>query len=131
MIDQGEVIAAPILFFDKMVLISVEDFTEFPQYDESNSVNACTKLYKAHLITTSYNWVIGSYATNHTIGNHNNFSSFQSHKEPSTVTVAEGSNFNCVGSGTVKLNSSINLSSILSLPKLAFNLIYVSIVTRE
>lgn len=38
---------------------------------------------------------------------------------------------NSVGSGTVKPKSSITLLSVLSLPKLAFNLIYVSKITRD
>uniref|UniRef100_A0A0V0HI32 Putative ovule protein n=1 Tax=Solanum chacoense TaxID=4108 RepID=A0A0V0HI32_SOLCH len=64
-------------------------------------------------------------------GNPNIFSSFQSHKAPSLVIVVDGSTCNSVGFGTVKPTSSITLSSVLSLPKLAFNLISVSKLTRD
>ena len=54
-----------------------------------------------------------------------------SYKAPSQVTIANGSTCNIVGSGTVKATSSITLSSVLNLPKLAFNLISVSKLTRD
>nr|XP_009764627.1 PREDICTED: uncharacterized protein LOC104216300 [Nicotiana sylvestris] len=64
-------------------------------------------------------------------GNPNIFSSFRSHKAPSPVTVADGSTYSSVGSGIVKPTSSITLSSVLSLPNLAFNLIFVSKITKD
>ncbi|KAK3019401.1 hypothetical protein RJ639_004651 [Escallonia herrerae] len=47
---------------------------------------------------------------------------FRSHSAPSPVTIADGSNYTIEGSRTVKPTSSITLSSVLSLPSLAFNL---------
>lgn len=81
------------------------------------------------LITSSNKWVIDSSATNH-MSNPNIFSSFQSHKAPSPITTANESTCNSIGFGTVKPTSAIALCSVFSLPKLAFNLIYVSKVTR-
>jgi len=121
--------------FDKMILISSREFAEFSRYQkllkESTSVNAFTKSDKTCLITSSNKWVIDSGASNHMTGNSNIFTSFQSHKAPSPVTVADGSTCNSDGYGTVKPTSTITLSSVLSLPKLAFNLISVSKVTRD
>jgi len=98
---------------------------------ESTLVNSFVRSDKTCLINSSNKWVIDSGATNHMTGNPNIFSSFRSHKAASPVTVADGSTCNSVGFDTVQLTSSITLSSVLSLPKLAFNLISVSKVTRE
>lgn len=135
MADQGEVVSAFSPLSDKMLLISVEEISKFSQYKkllkESTSVNAFPKSDKACLIASSNKQVIDSGATNHMTGNPNIFSSFQPHKVPYPVTVADGSTCNIIGSGTVKPTSSITLSSVLSIPKLAFNLISVSKVTRD
>lgn len=45
--------------------------------------------------------------------------------------MADGSTCNSIGFGTVKPHSSITLSFVLNLPKLSFNLIFVSKVTRD
>jgi len=75
--------------------------------------------------------VIDSGAKDHMTGTPNIYSSFRSHVALSPVTVADGSICNIIGSGTVKPTSSITLSSVLGLPKLAFNLMSVSKLTRD
>lgn len=47
------------------------------------------------------------------------------------MTVVDGSICNIIGSGTVRPTSSIILSSVLGLPKLAFNLMSVSMLTKD
>ncbi|RVW25326.1 hypothetical protein CK203_116037 [Vitis vinifera] len=105
---------------DKTVMVSAYEFAKFSQYQESlkisTPVTALAETGKTCLISSSS-------ATNHMTGNPKTFSSFRSHLAPSPLTIADGSTSNVVGSGTVKPTSSITLSSILSLPKLAFNLI--------
>nr|XP_009774370.1 PREDICTED: uncharacterized protein LOC104224418 isoform X2 [Nicotiana sylvestris] len=116
------------------ILVS-DEFLEFLQYHksikESSSITSFAGPDKTCLITSSNKWVIDSGATNHMTDNPNIFSSFRSHKAPSSLTVADGTTCSSVGSGTVKPTSSITLSSVLSLPNLAFNLISVSKITRD
>lgn len=106
---------------DNMILASAEYFSEFSQYqtslNESTSVNDFTESTKICIITSSNKWVIDTGVTNHMTGNPNMFSSFQSHKAPSLVTVADGSTCNSVEYGTIKPTSSVTLSSVLGLPK--------------
>ena len=120
---------------DKTVMVSADEFAKFSQYQESlkisTPVTALAETGKTCLISSSNKWVIDSGATNHMTGNPKTFSSFRSHLASSPVTIADGSTSNVVGSGTVKPTSSITLSSVLSLPKLAFNLIYVSKLTKD
>ena len=59
------------------------------------------------------------------------FSNFQSHLTLSPVTIVDGSTSKFIGSGTLKPTSYITLSSVLGLPKLAFNLISVSKLTKD
>jgi hypothetical protein len=65
------------------------------------------------------------------IGNPKIFSSFRSRTTSSPVTIADGSHYTIKGSRTVKLTSSITLSSVLSLSSLAFNLMSVSRLTKD
>ncbi|KAH0636555.1 hypothetical protein KY289_036470, partial [Solanum tuberosum] len=116
---------------DKIVLVSSEDYARFIQYQKSSSVTTFVESSKACLITPSNKWVIDSVAKNHMTGNLNTFSNFQPHNAPSPIIVADGSACTSVGSGTIKPTSSITPSSVLSLPKLAFNLIYVSKIMRD
>ena len=120
---------------DKTVMVSADEFAKFSQYQESlkisTPVTALAETGKTCLISSSNKWVIDSGATNHMTGNPKTFSSFRSHLASSPVTIADGSTSNVVGSGTVKPTSSITLSSILSLPKLAFNLISISKLTKD
>ncbi|RVW21587.1 ATP synthase subunit beta, chloroplastic [Vitis vinifera] len=64
------------------------------------------------------------------IGNHKTFPTIRTHFAP-PITVADGSTYEIKGSGTVKPASSITLSYVLNLPNLAFNLIYVSKLTKN
>lgn len=134
MIDRFKVVAS-ISLSDKMILVSIKEFDKFNQYQkslkESTCVNSFARSDKACLISSSNKWVIDSGATNHMTGNPNIFSSIRSHKAISHVTVANGSTCNSVGFGIVQPTSSITISFVISLPKLAFNLIYVSKITRE
>ena len=116
-------------------MVSADEFAKFSQYQESlkksTLVTALAETGKTCLISSSNKWVIDSGVIDHMTGNPKTFSSFQSHLAPSPVTIADGSTFNVVGSGTIKLTSSITLSSVLSLPKLAFNLISVSKLNKD
>ena len=63
-------------------------------------------------------------------GNPNLFSNFDKHTSPSHVTIADGSTSSVHGSGTIELNPSISLSSVLCLPNFSFSLLSVSKITR-
>ena len=119
----------------KTILVSANEYAKFSQFQKSLkepiSVTTFAESRKTCLFSSSNKWVIDSGATNHMTGNSNMFSSFQSHKALSPVMVADGSTCNIVGSGTVKTTTTITLSSILSLPKLTFNLISVTRITRD
>ena len=116
-------------------MVSADEFAKFSQYQESlkisTPVTTLAETCKTCLISSSNKWVIDSGATNHMTGNPKTFSSFRSHLASSPVTIADGSTSNVVGSRIVKPTSSITLSSVLSLPKLAFNLISVSKLTKD
>ena len=62
-------------------------------------------------------------------GNSSIFSTFQSQSSPSTVTLANGSQFCVLGSGAI-FPTPIPLSSVFSLPNFSFNLVSVSKLTR-
>ena len=116
-------------------MVSVDEFAKFSQYQESlkksTLVTALAETGKTCLISPSNKWVIDSGVIDHMTRNPKTFSSFRSHLAHFPVTIADGSTFNVVGSGTIKLTSSITLSSVLSLPKLAFNLISVSKLNKD
>ena len=118
----------------KIVWVSADKFAKFSQYHKPEKESASTNLFaesnKTCLITFSNKWLIDLGSINHMTGYSNIFSSFRSHKTPFMVTIADGSTCNSLGSGTVKPTSSITLSSILSLPKLAFNWNSVCKLTR-
>lgn len=59
------------------------------QKNESTSINTFVEEDKICLLTSLNKWVIDSGVTNHMTDNPNIFSSFQSHKAPSPVTVAD------------------------------------------
>ena len=63
-------------------------------------------------------------------GNHKTFSTFRTHFAP-LVTVVDGFTYEIKGTGTMKPTSSITSSSVLNLPNLAFNLIFVSKLTKN
>lgn len=69
--------------------------------------------------------------TNHMTDNSNIFFSFRSHKSHSPITIADELTYKIVGFRTIKPISSIILSSVLSLFKLTFNLIFVSKFTKD
>lgn len=74
--------------------------------------------------------MIDSGVTDHMTGNPNIFSNFRPHRTFFPITVVDGSTYNIMGSEITKPTSFITLSSVLSLPKLAFNLISVSKLTK-
>ncbi|RCU34509.1 hypothetical protein DVA81_19450, partial [Acinetobacter baumannii] len=76
----------------------------------------------------STQWVIDSGATDHMTGNPKLFSTF--HKHLSSVTLADGSTSNVLGSGTINITPTLPLTSVLSLPQFSFNLVSVSKITR-
>ena len=122
---------------EKKVMISADEFAKFSQYQESlksssTSITALAESGKPNtcLISSSSKWVIDSGATDHMTGNPSLFSSYQSHNSSSNVTLADGSTSCVLGSGSVNLTPLISLSSVLSLPQFAFNLISVSKLTR-
>ena len=63
------------------------------------------------------------------IGYSSLFTMFQSHPSASIVTLADGSTSCVLGSETLHLTPLITLTSVLSLPRFSFNLIYVSKLT--
>ena len=93
---------------------------------ESGNPNKCL------VSSSSSEWVIDSEATDHMTGNSSLFSTFQSQPSPSpsTVTLADGSHSCVLGLGTILPTPSIPLTSVLSLPKLSFNLMSVSKLTQ-
>lgn len=89
------------------------------------------KLGKRCLISSLNKWVIDYGTIDHITGNHDIFFSFRLHKKSSPETIFDGSTYNIVGSGTIKLTLSIILLSILSISKLTFNLIFMSRFTKD
>ena len=67
-------------------------------------------------ISSYSTWVIHSGATDHMTGNSSLFTTFQSHPSTSTVTLAYGSTYCVLGSGTIHLTPLITLTSVMSLP---------------
>ena len=90
---------------------------------ESGKTSTC-------FLSSSSIWVIDSRATDHKIGNSSLFTMFQSHPSIPIVTLANGSTSCYLRSGTIHPTPLINLTSVLSLPQLSFNLISVSKLTR-
>ena len=119
----------------KIILVSANEYAKFSHFknsfEESISVTTCAESTKTCLFSSSNKWVIDSCSTNHMTCNYNMFSIFRSHEAHSLVTVVDGSTCNIVGSRNIKPTSTITLSSVLSLPKLAFYLIFVSRITRD
>eukprot|EP00261_Vitis_vinifera_P035581 XP_019076824.1 PREDICTED: uncharacterized protein LOC109122933 [Vitis vinifera] len=119
---------------DKIVTMTTEEFAKYSQYQEalkaSTPVSALAKLGKTCLVSSSNKWIIDLGATDHMTGNHKTFSTFRTHSTP-PITVIDGSTYEIKGSGTVKPTSSITLFSVLNLPNLAFNLIFVSKLTKN
>ncbi|CAM8996453.1 unnamed protein product [Rhodiola kirilowii] len=89
---------------------------------QSGTSNTC-------LVSTSPQWVIDSGATDHMTGNPALFASFTPHHSSPPVSLADGTQSPVVGS--VNPTSSLSLTSVLSLPKLSFNLMSVSRLTRS
>ena len=69
-------------------------------------------------------------ATDHMTGNSSLFTTFQSHPSTSTVTLADRLRPCVLRSWTIHLIPLTTLTSVLSLPQLSFNVIYVSKLTR-
>ena len=90
---------------------------------ESGKTNTC-------FISSFSIWVIDFGATDHMTRNFSLFTTFQSHPSTSTVTLADGSTSCVLGSGTIYPTPLITLTSVMSLPQISFNLIYVSKFTR-
>lgn len=97
----------------------------------STSITTLAESGNTCLISSSPKWVIGSSATDHMTGNPDIFFHFRSHTASSSVTIADGTTYNIAGAGAVQPISSSTLSSVLYLPSLVFNLIYVSRITRD
>ena len=123
---------------DQLVHFSVEELYRFHLYQESlkslstpfttiaelGNPNTCLVSY------SSFQWVIDSGATDHMTSNSSLFSTFKSQPSTSIVTLADGSQFCVLRSGTIFPTPSNPLSSILSLHEFSFNLVFVSKVTR-
>ena len=90
--------------------------------DESSNSNKC------QVSSSSSKWVIDSGATNHMTVNSSLFSTFQS--QPSTITLADGSQSCVLRSSKIFPTPSIPLSSVLSLLIFSFNLMSVRKLTR-
>lgn len=126
------VIVTAISSSDRIVMISADEYSKLSQYQESwNKFSTLTESVKKYHIFSSNIWAIDSNTTNHMIDNSNIFSNFRLHKTHFPITIADGSINNIVNSRTKKLTSSIILSFVLSLPKLTFNLIYMSKLTKD
>ena len=75
------------------------------------------------LMSSSYNWVIDSRATDHMTSNSSLCTAFQSHPFTSIVTLADGSKSCVLASSTINPTPFIPLTYVLSLPQFSFNLI--------
>lgn len=123
---------------EKSVLIYMDEFAQFSQYQESLksqspfvSAIAGSDKPNACLFSLSSKWVIDFGAIDHMTSNCGLFSTFQSYPSISIVTLADGSPSCVRGSGTISLTPILLLSSVLHLPNLSFNLIFVSQLTRN
>ena len=83
-----------------------------------------------YLISSSSKWVIDSRVIDHMTGNPSKFTTFQPHPSTSTVNFADESTSCVLELRTIHPTPLITLTSVLSLPQLSFNLIFVSKLTR-
>ena len=100
-----------------MVRVPADEYAKFVEYQESlrtskPSVAAIAESGNpsACLLSSSSKWVIDSGATDHMTGNSKLFSILTPHASASTVTLADGSPSNVIGSGTITHSPSLSLS---------------------
>lgn len=98
---------------------------------EINSVTTFAKSGKVCFLSSITKWVIDFGSTNRMTDNPISFFVLWPHRTVFSETIADGSTYEILRLGTAKLTSSLALSSVLHLPKLAFNMIYVSKLTRD
>ena len=121
---------------DKMVTISAVEYAKLiTRYQEylalSSPVPTATGNNVTGLFSSSSKWIIDSGATDHMTGNHHLFSSYTPYANPSSITIANGSNSCVIGSGSVHPTPSIHLPSVLNVSDLAFNLLSPSKLTKQ
>ena len=104
---------------DKIVIIPVAEYAKLiTRYQESlalsSPVPTATCNNVTGLVSSSSKWIIDSGATDHMIGNHHLFSTYAPYANASIITIANGSNFCVIGSGSVHPTPPIHLPSVLN-----------------
>nr|KJB34195.1 hypothetical protein B456_006G052700 [Gossypium raimondii] len=103
--------------------ISYENSTPITTIFESGNSYKC-------LISSFFNWVIDSGATDYMTGNPNLFLNFKAYTHTPNIIFTNGSTSRVIRSGTVNLTSFISFNFMLSLLKFSFNLLCFSKLTR-
>lgn len=108
--------------FEKMILVSTEEFAQSFQYKEllrltNPSITTVSKSGKLKsCLASSSIWIIDFGATDHMTGNFSFLYAFQSYTSSSSVTLADESATCVMGFGIANPTPSISLSSVLCLP---------------
>ena len=86
-------------------------------------------LHVSHTLPSS--WIVDSGASNHMTGNRTLFSSYYPYHGTLTVHIADGTCPKVAGIGTVNLSQTLALESVLFVPNLDCNLVFVSKFNRD
>ena len=88
-------------------------------------------LHTFSLCKNSVPWIIDSGASDHMTNLSNCFSTYSPCSGLEKIRIADGSFSSIAGKGLIKISETIDLKSVLHVPKLACNLLSVSKLTRE
>jgi hypothetical protein len=120
----------------KSVLMSAEDYDQYMKIQgllkkESTTKESGSSVSAIANSTSQTKWIIDSGATDHMTGNSKLISDIHYKQSTHAVTLADGSQAFVQGIGKLRLSSHLLLNSVLYLPKLSFNLISVSQITKD
>ena len=76
-------------------------------------------------------WIVNSKASDHMTSASHLFKSYSPSSRNEKVRIANGSFSSIAGKGLVKISKKIDLKSVLYVPKLACNLLYVSKLSKD
>ncbi|XP_071909449.1 uncharacterized protein [Coffea arabica] len=121
----------------RRLTISEKDYVKFLKCQTANHVFFSSaslaqqgKVMACFLISSnSDSWVIDSGATDHMSGTSRHFCNIQESISFPHVTLTDGSTTRVKGKG-LEINPSLPLSSVLYIPNLSFNIMYVSKLTK-
>lgn len=76
-------------------------------------------------------WIVDLGASDHMTGDRGVLTNFSPCHENITISIADGSLSKVIGTGSVKVSKDLTLNSVLLMPKLNWNLLSVSKLTRD